>query len=89
MENRPINMPLKPMSIQTRLAFSMLYQAKHKMNIAKWMKPRDVVDANPMVFDRIQHAIQHDYGYSFVIDYHWKAVEMLFKGIENEREPGS
>ena len=47
---------LRPVSIESRILFSMLYKVKHKLKIEKWMTSEDILEANPMIFDRMESA---------------------------------
>ena len=50
------------------------------------MSGRDVVEANPMIFDRIRKAVEEDYGYDFTVDNSWRAMEMLLEGMKHDAE---
>lgn len=82
MEKRTISMPLKPMPIETRLAFSMLFQVKDKLVFEKWMVAREIVSANKYLFTRIATAIERDYHLVATPEHLYEALNMLLAGLK-------
>lgn len=87
MEKRNPVIPLTPLPIQVRLSLSMIFQAKDKLKLDKWMTAKNVVDANPRIFGRITIVIERDYGFPVQASMHWKAVEIYLIGMNYKIEP--
>lgn len=74
-------MPLRPITIQTRLALSMLYQVKSKLKYNHRMSANDLIDANPHIIDRIKMAIEMDYAITCTEENIRNAAQMLIMGM--------
>jgi hypothetical protein len=72
--------PKKPLAIQIRLALSMLYQVKDKLEIKNWMNTQDIFEAHSKLFRAIGTAIERDYNYAISVQQQLKAIELLMAG---------
>jgi hypothetical protein len=76
--------PPKPLAIQVRLALSMLYQVKDRLEIRKWMQPQDIFEAHSKLFKAIRTAIERDYNYGISVQQQIKAIELLLVGFNKD-----
>jgi len=73
--------PPKPMAIETRVIFSMLYQVKDRIEFKKWMKPQDIFEANRTLFEKMGDAAKRDYGLGTTPITYIRAIEILMGGM--------
>jgi hypothetical protein len=84
MRTVPLKVIPRPLAIETRLVLSMLYQVKDRLEIKRWMKPQDIIEAHQNIFKRIDKACSADYGHPATPMHHLKAVELLMEGFNRE-----
>jgi len=84
MRTVPLKVIPRPLAIETRLVLSMLYQVKDRLEIKRWMKPQDIIEAHQKIFKRIDQTCRDDYGHQTTPMHHLKAVELLLVGFNRE-----
>lgn len=62
----------------------MMQMVKHKLKHEKWMKGRDLVEANVWLFEKIGDYIQENYQMVYTIDLSWQAAELYLAGLSEE-----
>jgi len=76
--------PKKPLPIQIRLALSMLYQVKDRLEIKRWMKTQDIFEAHSKLFRSISTAIERDYNYAISVQQQLGAIELFMAGFNKD-----
>lgn len=76
--------PKKPLAIEIRIALSMLYQVKDRLEIKKWMQPQDIFEAHSKLFKSISTACERDYNYSISVQQQIKVIELLLVGYNKD-----
>jgi hypothetical protein len=76
--------PKKIYKVQVHIIHSMIHMVKNKLKHEKWMEPRDFVEANTYVFEKMGASLRHTYELVYSPNYSWEAAELYLAGLQDE-----
>ena len=76
--------PKKIYKPQVHIIHSMMQMVKHKIKHEKWMKDRDLVEANVWLFEKIGESVQDNYQMVYSKDLSWQAAELYLAGLSED-----